>query len=154
MPSSSEQRKKRIGSITAALFVLFYVLPLVIGSVFAAVAFIRDGECLAAILFLLIYGVLGGAVVVGVVLALRQRLREIKGGEEDDASQYYTPPGCPAGCCDLHGCPGVHRRRAAVGPPTGRCARGCLPVAAGPCYCRPGGHRPHLDQFSYQTERN
>ena len=88
MPSSSEQRKKRIGSITAALFVLFYVLPLVIGSVFAAVAFIRDGECLAAILFLLIYGVLGGAVVVGVVLALRQRLQEIKGGEEDDAAQY------------------------------------------------------------------
>ena len=88
MPSNSDRRKKRIGSIMAALFVLFYVLPLVIGSVFAAVAFIRDGECLAAILFLLIYGVLGGAVVVGVVLALRQRLREIKGGEEDDASQY------------------------------------------------------------------
>ena len=88
MPNNSDRRKKRIGSIMAALFVLFYVLPLVIGSVFAAVAFIRDGECLAAILFLLIYGVLGGAVVVGVVLALRQRLREIKGGEEDDAAQY------------------------------------------------------------------
>ena len=88
MRSNSDRRKKRIGSIMAALFVLFYVLPLVIGSVFAAVAFIRDGECLAAILFLLIYGVLGGAVVVGVVLALRQRLREIKGGEEDDAAQY------------------------------------------------------------------
>ena len=88
MPNSSDRRKKRIGSIAAALFVLFYILPLVVGSVFAAVAFIRDGECLAAILFLLIYGVLGGAVVVGVVLALRQRLREIEGGEEDDAAQY------------------------------------------------------------------
>ena len=88
MPNNSEQRKKRIGSITAALFVLFYVLPLVIGSVFAAVTFIRDGECFAAILFLLIYGVLGGAVVIGVLLALRQRLKEIKGGEEDDAAQY------------------------------------------------------------------
>ena len=88
MRSNSDRRKKRIGSIMAALFVLFYVLPLVIGSVFAAVAFIRDGECLAAILFLLIYGVLGGAVTVGVILALRQRLREIEGGEEDDAAQY------------------------------------------------------------------
>ena len=88
MPNNSDRRKKRIGSIMAALFVLFYVLPLVIGSVFAAVAFLRDGACLAAILFLLIYGVLGGAVVVGVVLALRQRLREIEGGEEDDAAQY------------------------------------------------------------------
>ena len=88
MPNNSDRRKKRIGSIMAALFVLFYVLPLVIGSVFAAVAFIRGGECFAAILFLLIYGVLGGAVVIGVLLALRQRLKEIKGGEEDDAAQY------------------------------------------------------------------
>ena len=88
MPNSSDRRKKRIGSIMAALFVLFYVLPLVIGSVFAAVAFIRDGECLAAILFLLIYGVMGGAVLIGVMLALRQRLQEIEGGEEDDAAQY------------------------------------------------------------------
>ena len=88
MPGSSDRRRKRIGSIIAAVFVLFYVLPLVIGSVFAAVAFIRGGECFAAILFLLIYGVLGGAVVIGVLLALRQRLKEIKGGEEDDAAQY------------------------------------------------------------------
>ena len=88
MPNNSDRRKKRIGSIMAALFVLFYILPLVIGSVFAAVAFIRGGECFAAILFLLIYGVLGGAVVIGVLLALRQRLREIDGGEEDDAAQY------------------------------------------------------------------
>lgn len=88
MPGSSDRRRKRIGSIIAAVFVLFYVLPLVIGSAFAAGAFIRDGECFAAILFLLIYGVLGGAVVIGVLLALRQRLKEIKGGEEDDAAQY------------------------------------------------------------------
>ena len=88
MPNNSDRRKKRIGSIMAALFVLFYILPLVIGSVFAAVAFIRGGECFAAILFLLIYGVLGGAVVVGGVLALRRRLREVEGGEEDDAAQY------------------------------------------------------------------
>jgi hypothetical protein len=31
---------------------------------------------------------LGGAVVVGVILALNQRLREIDGGEEEEASQY------------------------------------------------------------------
>ena len=88
MPNSSDRRKKRIGSIAAALFVLFYILPLVVGSVFAAVEFLRDGETFAAVLFLLIYGVMGGAVLIGVVLALRQRLREIDGGEEDDAAQY------------------------------------------------------------------
>ena len=48
----------------------------------------RDGEAFAAVLFLLIYGVMGGAVLIGVVLALRQRLQEIEGGEEDDAAQY------------------------------------------------------------------
>ena len=88
MPGSSDRRRKRIGSIIAAVFVLFYILPLVVGSVFAAVEFLRDGEAFAAVLFLLIYGVLGGAVVIGVLLALRQRLKEIKGGEEDDAAQY------------------------------------------------------------------
>ena len=54
MPNSSDRRKKRIGSIAAALFVLFYILPLVVGSVFAAVEFLRDGEAFAAVLFLLI----------------------------------------------------------------------------------------------------
>ena len=88
MPSSSDRRKKRIGSVTAALLGLFYVLPLVIAAVFAAVEFLRSGEFFAAVLFLLIYGVLGGAVVIGVMLALRQRLKEIEGGEEDDAAQY------------------------------------------------------------------
>ena len=88
MPNSSDRRKKRIGSIAAALFVLFYILPLVVGSVFAAVEFLRAGEAFAAVLFLLIYGVMGSAVLFGVVLALRQRLQEIEGGEEDDAAQY------------------------------------------------------------------
>ena len=39
-------------------------------------------------LFLLGYLLLGGAVLVGVLKALRERLREIDGGEEEDASQY------------------------------------------------------------------
>ena len=88
MPNSSDRRKKRIGSIAAALFVLFYILPLVVGSVFAAVELLRPAAAFAAVLFLLIYGVMGGAVLIGVVLALRQRLQEIEGGEEDDAAQY------------------------------------------------------------------
>ena len=33
-------------------------------------------------------GTLGGAAMVGILIALRQRLQEIKGGEENDASQY------------------------------------------------------------------
>ena len=88
MPDNSDRRRRRIASIAAAAAVVLYILPLVIASVFAAVEFLRDGEGFAALLFLMVYGVLGGAVVVGVLLALRQRLREIDGGEEDDARQY------------------------------------------------------------------
>ena len=37
---------------------------------------------------LLIILAIPGVVVVGVVLALKQRLKEIEGGEEDEASKY------------------------------------------------------------------
>ena len=43
---------------------------------------------MAAVPFLLLYAFIGGAVIVGMVVVLRQRLREIDGGEEDDAKQY------------------------------------------------------------------
>lgn len=46
-----------------------------------------EGQALA-IGFLVIYGAVILAVIVGVVLALRQRLREIEGGEEEDAKKY------------------------------------------------------------------
>ena len=42
----------------------------------------------AGALLVLLYGTLGGAAMVGILIALRQRLKEIKGGEENDASQY------------------------------------------------------------------
>ena len=48
----------------------------------------RDGRADAAPALAAMLLVLGGAVTVGVILALRQRLREIEGGEEDDAAQY------------------------------------------------------------------
>ena len=41
-----------------------------------------------AVGFLLIYGGVIVAAIVGVVAALRQRLQEIEGGEEEDAKQY------------------------------------------------------------------
>ncbi len=34
------------------------------------------------------YALIGGAVIVGVLLALAQRLKEIDGGEEEDAKKY------------------------------------------------------------------
>ena len=88
MQSNSERRGKRKGSILSAAVVLLWLAGLILGVALTALEAARAGECGAAALLLALYGVLGGAAVIGVVLALRQRLREIDGGEEDDAAQY------------------------------------------------------------------
>ena len=88
MRSSSERRGKRKGSIFSAAVVLLWLAGLILAVALTALEAARAGECGAAALLLALYGVLGGAAVIGVVLALRQRLREIDGGEEDDAAQY------------------------------------------------------------------
>ena len=91
MRSSSERRGKRKGSILSAAVVLRWRAGLILAVALTALEAARAGECGAAALLLALYGVLGGAAVIGVVLALRQRLREIDGGEEDDAAQYCAP---------------------------------------------------------------
>ncbi|WP_295581400.1 hypothetical protein [uncultured Oscillibacter sp.] len=88
MPDSSKRRGKRLGAIASAAVVLLYAVPLAVGAVAAALGLFRQGDGAVGLLFLLIYGVIGGAVAVGILAVLRQRLREIQGGEEDDASQY------------------------------------------------------------------
>ena len=88
MQSNSERRGKRQGSILSAAVVLLWLAGLILAVALTALEAARAGECGAAALLLALYGVLGGAAVIGVVLALRQRLREIDGGEEDDAAQY------------------------------------------------------------------
>ena len=88
MRSNSERRGKRKGSILSAAVVLLWLAGLIMAVALTALEAARAGECGAAALLLALYGVLGGAAVIGVVLALRQRLQEIEGGEEDDAAQY------------------------------------------------------------------
>lgn len=88
MQSNSERRGKRKGSILSAAVVLLWLAGLILAVALTALEAARAGECGAAALLLALYGVLGSAAVIGVVLALRQRLREIDGGEEDDAAQY------------------------------------------------------------------
>ena len=72
----------------SALVVLLWLAGLVTVVVFAAVEAAREGAIGAGALLVLLYGTLGGAAMVGILIALRQRLREIGGGEEDDAAQY------------------------------------------------------------------
>ena len=85
---SDSDREKRHGAILSAVVVLLWLAGLVALIVFAAIEAARDGAAGVGALLVLIYGTAGGAAVVGILLALRQRLREIDGGEEDDASQY------------------------------------------------------------------
>ena len=87
MPSSSDGKRRR-GALLSALVVLLWLAGLVAVVIFAAVEAAREGAMGAGALLVLLYGTLGSAAMVGVLIALRQRLREIEGGEEDDAAQY------------------------------------------------------------------
>ena len=85
---SDSDREKRRGAILSTVVVLLWLAGLVALIVFAAIEAARDGAAGVGALLVLLYGTAGGAAIVGILLALRQRLREIDGGEEDDASQY------------------------------------------------------------------
>ena len=87
MPDNSTEKKRR-GAMLSALVVLLWLAGLVGVVIFAAAEAAREGAMGAGALLVLLYGTLGAAVMVGILIALRQRLREIEGGEEDDASQY------------------------------------------------------------------
>lgn len=78
-------RKKR-GAVLSAV-----VTVLAVGAVLAAVVLPLIREAWghgAATAFLVVYGLVLAAILAGVVVALRQRLRELDAGEEEDAKQY------------------------------------------------------------------
>jgi hypothetical protein len=80
-------KKKTVAPILCAgavLLMLMVVLALMAYPFFAA----RMEEQLVLMLAFGLYGVLIVAMIVGVVIALCQRLREIRGGEEEDAKKY------------------------------------------------------------------
>ena len=80
--------KKKIAPIVITVVVVLYTLPLVAMVAWAAGLAGAEPGGMAAVPFLLLYAAVGGAVIVGVLAAMAQRLREIDGGEEDEASKY------------------------------------------------------------------
>ena len=78
--------KKKIAPIVITVLVVLYMLPLLALAAMTAVGVYREG--FIAIPLLLLYLCLGGAVIVGVIRALLQRLDEIDRGEEEEASRY------------------------------------------------------------------
>ncbi len=77
--------KKKIAPIVITAAVVAYMAPLVL-AVLSALG--PSGPGSLAVPLLLAYAVLGGGVIVGIIRALLQRLAEIDGGEEEEASQY------------------------------------------------------------------
>lgn len=79
--------KKKIAPIVVTVLVIVYVAPLM-GIVLGAMGLFSGGETVNVMFPLLCHLILGGAVIAGVLKALGERLREIDGGEEEDAGQY------------------------------------------------------------------
>ena len=86
--SIQRNRSRRMGAIIAAL-----VMILLIGGYITALAclFLGEGgpsEHVGLLIFVGIYTVAGLTVIIGVLAALGQRLREVRSGEEEEARKY------------------------------------------------------------------
>ena len=85
MQNDIKNRKKKAPVIIASVVIG------VLGIFLATILFPLIGQSYGEVLalgFLLLYGGLILAVILGIVAALRQRLQEIEGGEEEDAKIY------------------------------------------------------------------
>ncbi len=86
MQRNTDKRVKKIAPIICASLVIG-ILVLYLSIVFGPVLSSAYGD-FAGIIVLLLAGVIWICVIVGVIIALRQRLKEIEGGEEEDAKKY------------------------------------------------------------------
>lgn len=78
--------KKKIASAICTVVVIL-IAAAYLGVILSAMLTEKLGSFLLT-LFLLAYGGVILAIILGVIAALRQRLREIDAGEEEDAKQY------------------------------------------------------------------
>ena len=76
------QKKRRNGAVLGAAFMICVML-----AVIALVLWANTQEEIPMPVLCIVIGV-PAVMIVGVLAALRSRLREIKGGEEDEAAKY------------------------------------------------------------------
>lgn len=88
MKNKMDRKRKKIAPVAAAVLVILYMLSVVAIVVLAMQSVIRTEGGRLPILMITLYVVIGAGVIAGVLLAMRQRMKEIDGGEEEDASQY------------------------------------------------------------------
>ena len=75
-------KKRRNGAIIAAATVILFMLAMIVLIVWAD----RTDPAPKGVLIFTV--AVFGSIIVGVIIALRQRLREVKGGELDEARKY------------------------------------------------------------------
>ena len=85
MRGSTKRRSGALGAVIAATATALIVV-LFVGSLLWVM--LEEGPVPAAVGIMVVYGILGAAVVIGVFAAMFQRLREIRKGEEADARKY------------------------------------------------------------------
>ena len=76
--------KKKMGSLIAAVVIIVLVAILIV----AFVLLIKGEENAGANGILLAYIAVLGAVIIGVLISLWQRFKEISKGEEEEAKKY------------------------------------------------------------------
>ena len=85
MRDNSEKRRKKVAPLLCAVVVVVF-LGLFLGALLPLLD-VGSGDG-GAVVILILYALVLLAVIVGVVIALIQRLREIERGEEEDARKY------------------------------------------------------------------
>lgn len=86
MRDNSEKRRKKVAPLLCAAVVVVF-LGLFLGALLLPLLDVGSGDG-GAVVILILYALVLLAVIVGVVIALIQRLREIERGEEEDARKY------------------------------------------------------------------
>ena len=81
-----EKKSKKRAAVVAALVMIALMTLYLVGIV---IPLVREtiGEAVA-VAILVLYGAIILVSIVGVTIALRQRLKEIESGEEDEAKRY------------------------------------------------------------------
>ena len=87
MQNGTEKKRKGLAAAIAALVMVIFFGLILLGLLSALEETAVFGVPLATA-FLVIYALVVLAMILGVIAALRQRLRELKGGEEDEAKKY------------------------------------------------------------------
>ena len=82
MTNDAKNNRKKAGAILSAVFIFIYIILEVAAMVWL---FMIDGLPTA---FMLIIACVMFAITFGIIYVLRERLKEIEGGEEDEASKY------------------------------------------------------------------